>query len=476
VVFQPRRSVLDIVGPIRRAVLPLVAACAAVLLPVVDAFAQNNTSSSWSLFGHSSPSTSTLDSPSDEISLSAQPKAKPGVELYVAVAKLYVQNGKYALAEDQYQEALKRAPNDLSVLLPYAKLKDQIKQPDEAMKLYQHALEKHPKDSSVYNDLAVHYSRWNMDREAIEAEQHAVALRPSEPLYRNNLAAVLVEVGRTREAYQQLRAVYDEPIAHYDLGFLLNKCNMKPGALQEFTIALQLRPGMTLARHWVQRLSLEQSESRAAVLGMAPTPQQALPPPPPNFPREELLPPPPMAPPPPQFIAQPANGFVPQNPGPVPQQAAVQYPGYCPPPVPSPNPGRPQPPAEAYNPVQGPPPVQVQYPAGPQYAGPQIADRRGAPDPAAPQNAVPSDRRGSPDPAAPQNAVVPQFQYPAPPPTGNPSTAVASLNLLPPLVPDSDAPRRLPPVVDVPYPAQADGNPQGPGPEIVSPSPPDWRR
>ena len=75
-----------------------------------------------------------------------------------------------------------------------------------------------------------------------------------------------------QEAYKQLREIYDEPIAHYDLGFLLNKHGMKAAALQEFTIALQLSPGMTLARQWVERLSRERGESDPAVVGMTPPP------------------------------------------------------------------------------------------------------------------------------------------------------------------------------------------------------------
>ena len=51
-------------------------------------------------------------------------------------------------------------------------------------------------------------------------------------------------------------------MAHYDLGFLLNKRGMKDAALQEFSLALQLRPGMVLARQWVERLTQERSKGR----------------------------------------------------------------------------------------------------------------------------------------------------------------------------------------------------------------------
>jgi tetratricopeptide (TPR) repeat protein len=243
--------------------------CAAVGMSPGSAAAQSSSSSGGffgGLFGRSStpapPPADAGQNPDDPILLKNQ--KKPGVELYVAVAHLYTETGKYADAEDQYRQAAKIAPDDIRVLLGYAILKDQMNQPDEALKLYQQAEAKHPKEPSVYNNLAVHFIRYEKVREAIEAARHAVDLKPHEPRYRNNLAALFVEAGLPQEAFKQLRAVYEEPVAHYNLGFLLNKRGLKPAALQEFSIALQMSPGMGLARQWVERLSRERSEHEAA--------------------------------------------------------------------------------------------------------------------------------------------------------------------------------------------------------------------
>ena len=51
----------------------------------------------------------------------------------------------------------------------------------------------------------------------------AVELQPDRELYRNNIATVLVEVGRSDEAVRQIAAVYGEPIAHYNVGVLLQQ-------------------------------------------------------------------------------------------------------------------------------------------------------------------------------------------------------------------------------------------------------------
>jgi tetratricopeptide (TPR) repeat protein len=400
----------------RRALLPWVFACATVgLLAAEDAAAQNNTSSGWWPFGQSSSAASGQDKQLDD-SISLKTQGKAGVELYVALANFYVVSGKFPEAEAQYQEAMKKAPSDIRVLLGYAKLKDQMNRPQEAQKLYQTALEKHPKQPSVHNDLAVHYVRYGMLREAIESGQHAVELSPREPRYRNNLAAILVEAGYPQEAFKQLRAVYDEPIAHYDLGFLLNKRGIKAAALQEFTIALQLNPGMTLARQWVERLSRERAEGSHTIVGTLP-PQGQVPAAVatnPSYGRDEP-PPPPTAPLPPQYGAPPQYANPPQPP------AQVQYPD------------------------------QVQYPVPP----------RNQPQYVAPQNARPQ-------------YSGPQYQNPGPP-AGNPAPVVAGPDPQapggrgnPPPADDSGTLRRLPPVDDPNRDAQ--------GPEGVAPNPPDWRR
>ncbi len=261
----------------RTTILILALVGAAVALTAADAAAQTNGSSGGffsGLFGNSSPPApppSAAEQNSDDPTLLKNGPKKAGVALYVSVVRLYTETGKYTEAEDQYNQAAKIAPDDIRVLLGLAMLKDQMNDPAEALKLYQQAEKKHPKEPAVYNNLAVHFIRQGMVPEAIEAALHAVELRPHEPRYRNNLAALYVEAGQPQEAFKQLRAVYEEPVAHYDLGFLLNKRGLKPAALQEFMVALQMSPGMGLARQWVERLSRERAEHEVAASAM---PQQ----------------------------------------------------------------------------------------------------------------------------------------------------------------------------------------------------------
>ena len=231
---------------------------------------------------------------------------------------------------------------------------------------------------------------------------------------------MLVEAGKPQEAFKQLREVYDEPVSHYDLGFLLNKRGLKPAALQEFTIALRLRPGMTLAQQWVERLSRERDGSGPAAVGMfAPMGQT----------------PPGVAPNPPAFARGGSAAAV--------RDAATLSESVA---------------AAGHRPVSAsaPPPAEMQYP------------------PPGPQNARPQN-------GGPQYAGSPQFQHwiPASPPAANPPPIVASRDPQamgvrigsPP--PGNDATlRRLPPVND----PGANSNRDPQGPDIVAPDPPAWRR
>jgi Tfp pilus assembly protein PilF len=367
---MPSRTVLQI----------LAVGCALVAASASNAAAQTSSSGGFlgGVFGHSSspaplPATDGAQNPDDPILIKNGPK-KPSVEVYLSLANLYTETGKFTEAEDQYHQALKIAPDDIRVLLGYAKLRDRMNRPEEAIKLYQLAEQKHPKNASLYNDLAIHFVRYGMVPQAVEAAQRAVELRPHEPRFRNNLAALYVEAGKPQEAYQQLRAVYDEPIAHYDLGFLLNKRGLKPAALQEFATALQMSPGMGLARQWVERLSREQAQQQTALSTM-PRPQTMVAPGP-QYQRQYA---PPMMAAQPQYVAPQQYGAA----GPAPSQYSPQ-PQYV---------------APQQHPV---PQYQPQYSQPPQQY-PTLAT---APTSAVPSNQVPARPVPTPAPsiAPPANA------------------------------------------------------------------------
>jgi len=188
----------------------------------------------------------------DPVSLATE--AKPGVELHVAVARLYVESGKLTEAAKHYQEALRREPNNLPALLGYAHLKDLLEEPAEARKLYLQAVRAHPKEASAHNNLALFYAGRGMLNEASAAMARAIQLQPKNPKYRNNIAQLLVTMGRTTEAFAHLSAVHRPAVAHYNLGYLLERQGQSQAAAQQFAIALQTDSSLVAARRGLERL------------------------------------------------------------------------------------------------------------------------------------------------------------------------------------------------------------------------------
>jgi tetratricopeptide (TPR) repeat protein len=303
-----------------------------------------------------SPAPKSDDRPADD-PVSLQSKGKPGIELYVAVARLDEEQGNFAEAEAQYRRALQQAPNDLRPLLGYARLQDRLGRTEEALKLYQRAAHAHPQEPPVFNNMAIHYARRGALREAIGAMDRAIQLRPYEPRYRDNMAMLLVEADRPQEALFHMQAVHGEAVAHYNLGYLLNKKGRTAAAAQEFAIALRLNPGLTAAHQWLDRLG--------APHGPGAEPPRFGPPAAPEEPRIAAVPRPPR-------IDAPLQGPLAAPPA-APEAMAVRFP---PPPPQSRGAAPPQDAPRDPQPLPGPPPQ---------------------PDAAAPQRLPPVSDSGDPE-------------------------------------------------------------------------------
>jgi tetratricopeptide (TPR) repeat protein len=128
---------------------------------------------------------------------------------------------------------------------------------ERATENYLEAVKYHPKEAIAFNDLGLCYARRQKYDEALAALQRAVELQPDRVLYRNNIATVLVVQGRIDEALQHLTDAHGAAVAHYNIGFLLNKRGQQAQALQQFALALQADPNMTDARQWIDSLSAQ---------------------------------------------------------------------------------------------------------------------------------------------------------------------------------------------------------------------------
>ena len=193
-----------------------------------------------------------------------QTPARVGPNLHVAMGRLYEDQGNLPEAAEQYQQALKLSENDVKAIIGLAHVKSRQGDLPGASKLYDQAAKLAPSEPSVFNDMALCFAQRWMHNEAIAAMGQAIRLQPNNLLYRNNMATILVDAGRYDDALQQLRVMRPEPVAHYNLGYLLNKKGQTDEALRHFVIAASQDPSLMPARQMVQRIQASRAMNVAA--------------------------------------------------------------------------------------------------------------------------------------------------------------------------------------------------------------------
>ena len=182
----------------------------------------------------------------DATSLASTP-GNLGPEIYLAAAQLHEKNGNSQGAVEQYQKALKASPKSLDALVGLARLHDRERRFEAANELYRRAVAAHPKSATVRNDLGLCLKRQGQIDAAVESLERAVEIEPRKTIYRNNLARVLVAQGRDDDALAHLSAVHEAPIAHYNLGYLINEAERPEQAAAHLHEAIALRPSFSQA-------------------------------------------------------------------------------------------------------------------------------------------------------------------------------------------------------------------------------------
>jgi len=189
----------------------------------------------------------------DATSLSSHP-GKLDADLYIRAARFAEEGGNFADAEAKYQQALKGEPKNVTAIIGLARLYDKQENSQAAVATYKQAIKLHPTSAMVYNDFGLCYGRRRELGPAHQMLQKAVELEPGKANYRNNLATILVDMGRTQEAYQQLAAVQAEGVAHYNLAFLLHSRGQQGPAIDHLQQALAKDASLTPARELLSQI------------------------------------------------------------------------------------------------------------------------------------------------------------------------------------------------------------------------------
>jgi tetratricopeptide (TPR) repeat protein len=195
----------------------------------------------------------TSGSSNDPLSLGNSSKP-PSPALYTSMGLMAERAGNVEKAREFHEQAIAAAPADADALLAYGHFHDRQGRLDQATRLYLDAIHADPQHAAAHNDLGLCYARQGQLPQALELVRRASQLRPDRPIYRNNVAKVLVEMGRSQEAVNELASVLSPAEAQYNVGCFLAQAGRQEEAANHFAAAVQIDPSMESARAWLARL------------------------------------------------------------------------------------------------------------------------------------------------------------------------------------------------------------------------------
>jgi len=191
----------------------------------------------------------------DPTSLAGGTQNDAGADLNFHAARLYESRNRPREAAALYEKSLSMKPNHVQTLIAYARLLDREGNLPQAESLYRRAIDVDPTNPLALNDLGMLYARHGMLQLATEAIGLAIQRQPMNQRYRNNMAIVLLDAGRTEEAFGHLATVHGEANAHYNLAFMLSQREMRSEAMYHLDRALVLNPQFSAARQLAQQLA-----------------------------------------------------------------------------------------------------------------------------------------------------------------------------------------------------------------------------
>lgn len=188
-----------------------------------------------------------------------------GAKLCFATAESLEAGGKPAEAIRLYDKArhldARLAPEATRRL---AVLFDRSGEFDKALNEYQRGLQENPKDAKLLNSLGYGYycrGEWA----AAEANlRKAVAADPKFAGAWNNLGMTLAQQSKYDESLAAFGNAVTQAQAHCNLAFIQATQAKIAEAKQHYQIALQLEPGLQIARLALQRLDRKSTETVAA--------------------------------------------------------------------------------------------------------------------------------------------------------------------------------------------------------------------
>ena len=176
-----------------------------------------------------------------------------------ALGKLYLDEGRSAEAEEQFRRSVEIEPN----LMGYGRLglihwqRGDVKLAEQE---WREALRLAPNDSSVLNNLGLVCSDQGRYSEAVSFFHQAIGLKPDDPAPHLNLGVVYGKLGQNGSAETEFRTALslsrqqDDSQAHFKLGALYRSQGRRAEAMREYRAGLKSDPKNRDALAAVQEL------------------------------------------------------------------------------------------------------------------------------------------------------------------------------------------------------------------------------
>jgi tetratricopeptide (TPR) repeat protein len=133
-------------------------------------------------------------------------------EEHITLGRIYQDQGKVDLAEQQFREALKKDPASVTSLLLLGDLSFQARKYKEAQQVYEKAIKLQPNNGDTYNNLSLVYLEQDIRLpDAEELVGKALTITPGhQAFYRDTLGMILMKQGRLSEAIQAFTMAIDQ--------------------------------------------------------------------------------------------------------------------------------------------------------------------------------------------------------------------------------------------------------------------------
>jgi len=130
-------------------------------------------------------------------------EVEPNIMGYGSLGLIHWQRGDAKLAEQEWREALRLAPNDSSILNNLGLACTKQGRYTEAISFFRKAIELKPDDSSPHSNLGIAYEKTGQDGPAETEFRTALSLSPQKFETRNRLGMLYLDAGRLDEAEEQ---------------------------------------------------------------------------------------------------------------------------------------------------------------------------------------------------------------------------------------------------------------------------------